>query len=74
MRPGGLIPGATIRELEREAILRTLEVVDGSTTRAAAMLGISPRKIQYRIKEYAEDDRKADQDAGLPKTENGTSH
>jgi two-component system NtrC family response regulator/two-component system response regulator HydG len=51
-RPGGLIPGATMRELEREAILRTLEVVDGSTTRAAAMLGISPRKIQYRLKEY----------------------
>jgi two-component system NtrC family response regulator/two-component system response regulator HydG len=73
MRPGGLIPGATIRELEREAILRTLEVVDGSTTRAAAMLGISPRKIQYRIKEYAEEDRKAEQDDGAPKTENGTA-
>ena len=52
-RPGGLIPGATMRELEREAILRTLEVVDGSTSRAAAMLGISPRKIQYRLKEYS---------------------
>jgi len=62
-RPGGLIPGATIRELEREAILRTLEVVDGSTTRAAAMLGISPRKIQYRLKEYAEDDRQAERTA-----------
>ena len=72
MRPGGLIPGATIRELEREAILRTLEVVDGSTTRAAAMLGISPRKIQYRIKEYAEEDRK-EQDGGALKTENGTA-
>jgi len=58
-RPGGLIPGATIRELERDAILRTLEVVDGSTTRAAEMLGISPRKIQYRLKEYAEEDRNA---------------
>jgi two-component system NtrC family response regulator/two-component system response regulator HydG len=45
-RPGGLIPGATFREIEREAILRTLEVVDGSTTRAAEMLGISTRKIQ----------------------------
>jgi two-component system NtrC family response regulator/two-component system response regulator HydG len=56
-RPGGLIPGATMREIEREAILRTLEVVDGSTTRAAAMLGISPRKIQYRLKAYARDDR-----------------
>ena len=65
-RPGGLIPGATIRQLEREAILRTLEVVDGSTTRAAAMLGISPRKIQYRLKEYAEEDR--DSEGRAPST------
>jgi two-component system, NtrC family, response regulator len=55
-RPGSLIPGATLREIEREAILRTLEVVDGSTSRAAAMLGISPRKIQYRLKEYSKED------------------
>jgi DNA-binding NtrC family response regulator len=54
-RPGGLIPGASMREIEREAILRTLEVVDGSTSRAAEMLGISPRKIQYRLKEYGQD-------------------
>ena len=63
-RPGGLIPGATMRELEREAILRTLEVVEGSTTRAAAMLGISPRKIQYRLKDYS---READE--AKPSTE-----
>ena len=72
-RPGGLIPGVTIRELEREAILRTLEVVDGSTTRAAAMLGISPRKIQYRLKEYAEQDQEAERSArsGDPTSERG---
>jgi DNA-binding NtrC family response regulator len=50
----GLIPGASLQEIEREAILRTLELVEGSTTRAAEMLGISVRKIQYRLKEYAE--------------------
>jgi two-component system NtrC family response regulator len=50
----GLIPGATLYEIEREAILRTLELVDGSTSRAAEILGISVRKIQYRLKEYAE--------------------
>jgi|KBSSwiStaDraftv2_1062776.scaffolds.fasta_scaffold26054_6 two-component system NtrC family response regulator/two-component system response regulator HydG len=61
-RPGGLIPGATFREIEREAILRTLEVVDGSTTRAAEMLGISTRKIQYRLKAYARQDREAARD------------
>jgi two-component system NtrC family response regulator/two-component system response regulator HydG len=51
--PGSLIPGATLWEIEREAILRTLEMVGGSTSRAAEILGISVRKIQYRLKEYA---------------------
>ncbi len=51
-----LIPGATLYEIEREAILRTLELVDGSTSRAAELLGISVRKIQYRLKEYAQQD------------------
>jgi DNA-binding NtrC family response regulator len=52
---GGLgvaIPGSTLGEIEREAILRTLESVGGSTSRAAAMLKISARKIQYKLKEY----------------------
>ncbi len=48
----GLIPGATLFEIEREAILRTLEQAGGSTARAAEVLGISVRKIQYRLKEY----------------------
>jgi len=47
-----LIPGASLFEIEREAILRTLDVVGGSTARAAEVLGISVRKIQYRLKEY----------------------
>jgi DNA-binding NtrC family response regulator len=46
------IPGSTLADIERDAILRTLEAVDGSTARAAAMLDISPRKIQYKLKEY----------------------
>jgi two-component system, NtrC family, response regulator len=49
----GLIPGASLAEIEREAILRTLELLGGSTSRAAEMLGISVRKIQYRLKEFA---------------------
>ena len=48
----GLIPGATLFEIEREAILRALEQAGGSTARAAEVLGISVRKIQYRLKEY----------------------
>jgi two-component system NtrC family response regulator/two-component system response regulator HydG len=59
-----LIPGATLYEIEREAILRTLEMVDGSTSRTADVLGISVRKIQYRLKEYAQ------ADAGVPVTPN----
>jgi DNA-binding NtrC family response regulator len=46
------IPGSTLEEIEREAIQRTLESVAGSTSRAAKILGISPRKIQYKLKEY----------------------
>jgi DNA-binding NtrC family response regulator len=51
--PSSLIPGATLAQIEREAILRTLEMVGGSTTRAAEILGISVRKVQYRLKEYS---------------------
>ena len=47
-----LIPGLTLAELERLAIVKTLEVVQGSTSRAADMLGISRRKIQYRLREW----------------------
>jgi DNA-binding NtrC family response regulator len=47
------IPGTTIYDLERYAILRTLEACKGSTSKAATILGISPRKIQYKLHEYA---------------------
>jgi DNA-binding NtrC family response regulator len=45
---------STIREIEREAILNTLASVSGNTARAAEILGISRRKIQYRLREYQE--------------------
>jgi two-component system, NtrC family, response regulator len=50
--PSALPPGTTLRVMEREAILRTLALVGGSTARAAELLGISVRKVQYRLKEY----------------------
>jgi len=54
--PGGgqgiSIPGSSLEDIEREAILRTLEAVGGSTLRASEILGISPRKVQYKVKEY----------------------
>ena len=46
------VPGSKLAEIERHAILTTLESVGGSTTKAAAMLGISMRTIQYRLHDY----------------------
>lgn len=47
-----LTPGRTLKEVEKEMILSTLEEVDGNRTRAAQILGISRRTLQLKIKEY----------------------
>jgi two-component system response regulator HydG len=50
---GGVrIPGATMAEIERHAILSTVDAVDGSTARAAEILDLSVRTIQYRMHTY----------------------
>jgi DNA-binding NtrC family response regulator len=50
---GGVrIPGSTMAEIERFAILSTLEATGGSTSKAAEMLDISVRTIQYRLNDY----------------------
>ena len=46
------IPGSTLAELERYAILETMKAAGGSTSKAAEMLGISARTIQYRLHQY----------------------
>jgi DNA-binding NtrC family response regulator len=52
-QPGGIhIPGSTLDEIEHYAIVKTLESTGGSTSRAAELLGISIRKIQYKLHEY----------------------
>jgi len=51
-RAGLQIPGATMDEIERYAITKTLESTGGSTSQAAEILGISVRKIQYKLHEY----------------------
>jgi DNA-binding NtrC family response regulator len=51
------IPGSTIADLERYAILKTLEACGGSTSKAATVLGVSPRKIQYKLHEYEQPER-----------------
>jgi two-component system response regulator HydG len=45
-------PGATMAEIERDAIIATLDAVGGNTAKAAKMLDVSVRKIQYRLREY----------------------
>ncbi|HUJ58347.1 MAG TPA: sigma-54 dependent transcriptional regulator [Kofleriaceae bacterium] len=54
-----LVPGASMAELERYAILETLKATGGSTSKAAQMLGISTRTIQYRLHQYNEAPRSA---------------
>lgn len=49
---GVRVPGSTMADLEKYAILRTLEACGGSTTKTAEMLGISIRTIQYRLHQY----------------------
>ncbi len=50
---GVRIPGSTMEEIEKFAILQTLEACGGSTKRTAEVLGISVRTIQYRLAQYA---------------------
>jgi DNA-binding NtrC family response regulator len=73
--PAGMpiVPGATLRDLERYAILETLKATGGSTSKAAEMLGISVRTIQYRLHQYNEAPR-SDVDVvhkGVDGVENG---
>ena len=49
---GIAIPGASLRDIERYAILKTLEATGGSTSKAAVILDVTPRTIQYRLQEY----------------------
>jgi two-component system response regulator HydG len=51
-RSGVRVPGSTMDEIERHAILTTLEACGGRTAQAAQMLDISIRKIQYKLHEY----------------------
>jgi DNA-binding NtrC family response regulator len=47
-----LIPGASFREIERHAILATYEACGQSPSRTAHVLGLSPRTVHYRLREY----------------------
>jgi two-component system, NtrC family, response regulator AtoC len=45
-------PGMKLVDIEKELIKRTLESVNGHRRKAAELLGISVRALQYKIKEY----------------------
>jgi two-component system, NtrC family, response regulator HydG len=54
--PAGMpvIPGSKLEDIERYTILETLKAAGGSTSKAAEILGISVRTIQYRLHQYNE--------------------
>jgi DNA-binding NtrC family response regulator len=45
--------GTTMKEIEKKIILETLQTTNGSKSKAAKILGISTRKIEYKIKEWS---------------------
>ncbi|OHC05052.1 MAG: transcriptional regulator [Planctomycetes bacterium RIFCSPLOWO2_12_FULL_40_19] len=45
--------GSTMKEIEKKIILETLQTTKGSKSKAAKILGISTRKIEYKIKEWS---------------------
>ncbi|MGR3303085.1 MAG: sigma-54-dependent transcriptional regulator [Candidatus Scalindua sp.] len=47
--------GATMKEIEKRVILETLQTTNGSKSKAAKILDISTRKIEYKIKEWSKD-------------------
>jgi len=46
------VPGATFAEIERHAIMATYEACGRSPRRTAEVLGLSPRTVHYRLREY----------------------
>jgi two-component system response regulator HydG len=47
-----LTPGRSLKEIEKDMILRTLDETGGNRTHAAKLLGISRRTLQLKLKEY----------------------
>jgi DNA-binding NtrC family response regulator len=47
------VPGSTFAEIERHAIMTTYEACGHSPQKTAQVLGLSPRTIHYRLREYS---------------------
>jgi two-component system response regulator HydG len=48
----GVQPGWSIREVEKDLIIKTLEQTNGNRTKAAEILGITRKTLQNKLKEY----------------------
>jgi two-component system response regulator HydG len=48
----GFSAGQSLKEVEKQMILRTLEDTNGNRTHAADILGISRRTLQLKLKKY----------------------
>jgi two-component system response regulator HydG len=48
----GVRPGRTLKEVERDLIVKTLEQTGGNRTHAARILGITRKTLQNKLKEY----------------------
>jgi DNA-binding NtrC family response regulator len=53
--PRGVMVGSTVREMEKQLILKTLDEVAGNRTHAAKILGISIRTLRNKLNEYRVD-------------------
>jgi DNA-binding NtrC family response regulator len=68
MRPASAVPvGKTIKEMERELILATIEHCGGNRKRAARTLGICVKTLYNRLRVYCEED-------GIPSVEELLRH
>jgi Nif-specific regulatory protein len=46
------LPVSTLRDLERQQILRALDEAEGVQAKAATLLGITPRQLAYRLRRH----------------------
>jgi DNA-binding NtrC family response regulator len=67
------IPGSTLAEIERAAILKSVMAAGGKATEAAAMLGISKSKIYYRLRDYGSESSRANGHRNGEGTDGGTT-
>ena len=49
--------GGTIAEMERKLIVATLEKCAGHKEKAAEVLGLSPKTLYNRLRQYEEEDQ-----------------